>query len=131
MPAQSPPDRYSITPLRRADSGDYSCRVIKGSRALIRFFTITVVDPLVVTLDGSGSRTAGESYTLSCTAIGGEDVIRSYQWDKDGTLLASRSPPGMFSLSPLKQVDTGGYTCTVTRGSMVVTSNAVNVTVEG
>ena len=81
-------------------------------------------------LSGNGGpQTAGESYTLTCTASGGESGTPTYQWCKDGTLVTTPSSPDIFSFSPLGQADSGGYNCTVTRGSMIVTSELFTITV--
>ncbi len=88
-------------------------------------------DPLTVMLNGSGPQRAGENYTLTCTASGGGNGAPTYQWRRDGTLLTTQSPPDRLSFFPLRQADSGEYTCTVTRGTMNVTSNSVTITVGG
>ena len=87
--------------------------------------------PLVVTLTGSGTQTAGESYTLTCTASGGGTTTPTYQWRRNGALLITPSPPDTFSFSSLGQGNSGGYTCTVTRGGQTATSATFTINVGG
>ncbi len=87
-------------------------------------------DPLIV-LNGSGPQRAGENYTLTCTASGGEGCTPAYQWHRDGTLLTTQSPSGRLSFSPLGQADSGEYTCTVTRGTVTESIVDMTITVRG
>ena len=87
--------------------------------------------PLMVTLSGSGgAQVAGEDYTLTCQFIGGEAVTPVYQWLKDGSSLAGETSDTL-SFSPLRDTDSGGYTCEVTTGSLTATSPSVIITVVG
>ncbi len=99
--------------------------------------------PLTVALSGSsGPQRVGESYTLTCTATAGGIITPTYQWRRGGTLLtAQTSATFSFSeatrtsqtltFSPLREADTGVYTCTVMRDSLTETSTTVSINVEG
>ena len=144
----------SFSPLGEADSGGYTCEVTTGSLATNASVTITVEGkcmltlnnvsvevltltdpdhPLVVTLNGSGgAQLAGVDYTLTCQFAGGEAVTPVYRWFKGGnTQLTTNKAPDTLSFSPLRETDSGGYTCEVTTGSMTSTSASVAITVEG
>ena len=98
---------------------------------------IVTLAPLMVTLTGSGSETAGESYTLTCTASGGGQDIPVYQWHKGempldmSDTLSFSQESNILNFSPLRQVDTGQYACIVTRGTIDATSDAFGITVQG
>ena len=93
---------------------------------------LIVAAPLMVTLSGSGgAQVAGEDYTLTCQFTGGEAVtLAVYQWLKDGLSLANETSDTL-SFSPLRETDSGGYTCEVTTGSLTATSPSVTITVVG
>ena len=82
------------------------------------------------TLSGSGAQVAGEDYTLTCQFTGGEAVTPVYQWLKDNSPLADEISETL-SFSPLRETDSGGYTCEVTTGSLTGTSPSVNINVVG
>ena len=87
--------------------------------------------PLMVTLSGSGgAQVAGEDYTLTCQFTGGETVIPVYRWLMDGSPLADETSDTL-SFSPLRDTDSGGYTCEVTTDSLTGTSPSVTITVVG
>ena len=84
-----------------------------------------------MTLSGSGgAQVAGENYTLTCQFTGGETLTPVYKWLKDGSPLAGERS-NTLSFSPLRDTDSGGYTCEVTTGSLTGTSPSVNITVVG
>ena len=85
----------------------------------------------MVKLSGSGdAQVAGEDYTLTCQFTGGEAVTPAYQWLKDGSLLANETSDTL-SFFPLRDIDSGGYTCEVTTGSLTGKSQSVTITVVG
>ena len=82
-------------------------------------------------LSGSGGpQTAGESYTLTCTASGGGDGATTYQWHSNGALLNTQTSQTL-TFSALREDDNGRYTCTVTRGTMTIRSAEVGINVGG
>ena len=82
-----------------------------------------------MTLSGSGgAQVAGEDYTLTCQFTGGEAVTPVYLWIKDGSSLANETSDTL-SFSPLRDTDSGGYTCEVTTGSLTGTSPSATITV--
>ena len=65
------------------------------------------VDPLLVTLSGSGgAKIAGENYTLSCTLTGGGTVTTTYQWWKDDALLINKIA-STIAFRPLRESNSG------------------------
>ena len=73
---------------------------------------------------GGATPTLGQSYTLSCTAIG--TTFTSYQWRKDGGVISGETGPTL-SFSPLRLSDAGGYQC----GNGTLFSNDIVITLEG
>ena len=74
--------------------------------------------------DGEATSTLGQSYTLTCTAIG--TTFSSYQWRKDGSEISGETGPTL-SFSPLRLTDAGGYQC----GNGTLFSNEFPVTLQG
>ena len=89
---------------------------------------LIIADPLLfVTLSGSGgAQVAGEDYTLTCR---GSFFPFVYRWLKDGSLLLETSDT--LSFSPLRDTDSGYYTCEITTDSLTGTSPFVVITVVG
>ena len=79
---------------------------------------------------GSSTQIAGEDYTLTCQVTGGGTMTTTYQWLKDNLSLTGETS-ATLSFSPLRQTDSGVYTCEATRNSISVTSAGVSVTVGG
>ena len=69
---------------------------------------------------------AGESYSLTCNVSGVS--VTTYQWRKDGTVLAQNRQSLFFS--SLRLSDAGHYTCNASVNS-VMYSNGRNVTIKG
>jgi hypothetical protein len=67
-----------------------------------------------------GTPTAGESYYLTCTVSGadllGYNTVASYQWRKDGNILAGETVV-VLSFSPFRLSHAGQYTCEVAVGN--------------
>ena len=74
----------------------------------VLLFIFITVRPLMVTLTGNGAQIAGEGYTLTCTASGGEGTL-TYQWHRFGMLLDTQDTPNAFSFSPLRQAHAGPH----------------------
>ena len=94
-----------------------------------------MVPSLVVTVTGNGSKlTAGENHTLTCQISYGENTTTmgySYQWLKNDGNLNNQTSSILF-FSPLKESDSGRYSCQVMRDNSTTTSkNSVEVTVNG
>ena len=84
----------------------------------------------MVTLSGGGTQIAGEDYTLTCQVTGGETMTPTYRWFRNGSLLTGQTS-NTLSFSPLRETDSGVYTCEGTRSFMTVTSANVTITVVG
>ena len=81
-------------------------------------------------LTGSGGTlTEGQNHILTCTASGGESMVYTYMWLKDGSVVSGQTS-STYSFSPLLVVHSGRYSCQVLDGSMTVTSEGVDITVE-
>ena len=91
----------------------------------------TPIDPqLNVMLTGSGGTlTAGQNHMLTCEASGGGSMAYNYMWLKDGSVVSGQTS-STYSFSPLLVVHSGRYSCRVSVGSMTVTSEGVDITVE-
>ena len=140
-------ETLSFSSLADTDFGDYTCRVTVGNQtstsASVTIGVIGIEGHKILkhrniyhlpfpdaTLSGSGAQVAGEDYTLTCQFTEGEAVTPVYQWLKDDSSLAGETSDTL-SFSPLREADSGGYTCEVTTGSLTGTSLSVNITVVG
>ena len=88
------------------------------------------IPPLTVSIVSSGGTLrAGQNHVLTCEASGGESMAYTYMWLKDGSVLSGQTS-STYSFSPLLVVHSGRYSCRVIVGSMNVTSEGVDITVE-
>ena len=87
----------------------------------------TTIPPLTVRiLSCSGTLRAGQNHFLACDASGGEYI---YKWLRNGSVVSGQTSP-TYSFSPLLAIHSGRYTCQVIVGSMNVTSEGVDITVQ-
>ena len=80
-------------------------------------------------VSSGGALTAGQNHVLTCTASGGGSMAYTYTWLRNDSVVSGQTS-STYSLSPLLAVHTGRYSCQVSDGSMTVTSEGVNITVE-
>ena len=80
--------------------------------------------PVMVRVSGSGgAQTAGEVYTLTCTVTGGSAT--TYQWFKNDLTIPDQT--STLSFAPLRQTDSGNYSCQ----ALNIRSISMGITVEG
>ena len=80
-------------------------------------------------LNGSGGTlTAGQNHMLTCEASGGGSMEYIYTWLKNSNIVGQTS--SIYTFSPLLVVHSGVYSCQVSVGSMTMTSEGVDITVE-
>ena len=90
----------------------------------------TALPQLNVTITGSGGTlTAGQYHFLTCMASGGDSMAYTYTWLKNGSVVSGQTSSS-YSFSPLLAIHSGHYSCRVSVGSMTVTSEGVDITVE-
>ena len=78
----------------------------------------------MVSVSGSGGvQTAGEVYTLTCTVTGGSAT--TYRWFKNDLTIPDQT--STLSFAPLRQTDSGNYSCQ----AFNITSISTRITVEG
>ena len=78
----------------------------------------------MVSVSGSGGvQTAGEVYTLTCTVTGGSTT--TYRWFKNDLTIPDQT--STLSFAPLRQTDSGNYSCQ----AFNITSISTRITVEG
>ena len=65
--------------------------------------------------DGVATPTLGQSYSLTCSVAGDNDVITTLKWCKDGRLLNNTGPT--LSFQYLRLSNSGVYSCVITNGS--------------
>ena len=112
-------------------TGQYCCEVPTMANPSSNAKICIILLCELVTLSGSGGvQVAGEDYTLTCQFTGGEAVTHVYRWLKDNSPLPGETSDTL-SFSPLRETDSGGYTCEVTNGSLTATSPTVTITVVG
>ena len=83
----------------------------------------------VLNVMSGGTITEGQNYVLTCEANGGRSMAHTYVWLKDGVVVSGQNS-STYSFSPLQVVHSGRYSCQVSDGSMTMTSEGVNITVE-
>ena len=87
------------------------------------------IDLVEVSLTGSvGAQEVhvGENYRLTCNVTGGVTTEPTHRWFRDGTPLNVTS--ATLSFSPLRETDSGVYTCEGTRSSITITSENFTIT---
>ena len=103
----------------------------------------TTIHPLTVTIESSsGVLTTGHSYLLTCiisvdeasvldeaSGSGSVSYTYTYTWLKDGSVVSGQNSSTYF-FSSLDKTNSGLYSCRVSVGSMTVTSEGVNITVQ-
>ena len=107
--------------------------------------TVTIISIiLLMSLGGisitmSGSPTAGESYTLECSAGGSEGTFQ-WQGPPDGRtpvvrsgsiIISSTSTTSQLQFRPIGQSDNGSYSCNATVGGLTLSSEPVVISVNG
>ena len=84
----------------------------------------------VILNGGNGTLIAGQNHMLTCEASGGGSMAYyNYTWLKNSSVISDQNSSS-YSFSPLLVVHSGQYSCQVSVGSMTVTSESVDITVE-
>ncbi len=126
---------YTITGVQETDSGNYHVVVsnIAGSgTSAIAALTVTnggtpsTETPVIASQPVSQITAAGAPVTLSVNATGG---ALSYQWFKDGALLAGETGSTLTIASPTA-ANAGSYYVEITNASGTAASTTVTLTVE-
>jgi hypothetical protein len=89
-------------------------------------FGITEIAPVIVTQPSSSTITSGGSVSFNASASG--TPAPTYQWRKDGSLLAGATS-STYLISSATTSDAGSYTVVVTNSAGSATSNAATLTV--
>ena len=142
----SPPDIFSFSSLRQADSGEYTCTVTNGSvTATSNSVNLTVqgkwgvviicctchmpclslVPAISVVVSGSpAAPTEGAQYTLTCTVSGHENLMASvtYEWLNNSNIVQGQTN-NRFIFNPVDRYDNGTYTCRVIINSPLLNSS--------
>ena len=82
--------------------------------------------------DSGATPTAGESYRLTCSVSGAENLnpTTTYRWTRNsGTEVQVGADPSILSFTPLRLADAASYVCGVTISSSYLTGDiaAMNV----
>ena len=85
---------------------------------------------MVSLTSSGGAQVVGENYTLTCNVAGGVTTASTYQWFRNGSL-CNETSTSTLSFSPLRETDSGVYTCEGTRSSITRTSANLRVAVAG
>ena len=90
---------------------------------------------------GSGSIVAGESYTLECSVGVSEGTFQWLKGPSDGRMLVVESSPrvniianantSQLQFRPLQQSDNGSYSCNATVGGLDLSPEPVVISVNG
>ena len=86
-----------------------------------------------VQLSGGGATpTAGESYRLTCSVSGAENLnpTTTYRWTRNSdTEVQVGADPSILSFTPLRLIDAASYVCEVTISSNYLTGDIVAMTI--
>ena len=101
----------------------------------------TVILRLVVAITPSGSNTAGEQYTLTCSAsVDGTTGTPSFQWlgpdglnviTTDSLMIIGTPSSSILQFDPLQSSHEGNYICQVTVLGTVTEMRSTQVNVQG
>ena len=81
---------------------------------------------IAVAVSGNGTPTAGQSYTLTCS-ISGANNVNTYQWEKDDSVIQGETTE-MLSFSSLRLSHAEQYTCEVIlEGNMFSNTRAITL----
>ncbi|KAG7330482.1 hypothetical protein KOW79_006704 [Hemibagrus wyckioides] len=129
-------DSYTISSVRVSDGGHYWCRAGRGNPVYYTDYSnalwVNVIErpKAVVTIKPDKHVFRGETVILRCEIQGGGDTEWTYSWYKNDDKLVQITQE--FSLSSVRNEDSGNYTCRGRRSSDTQTSeisDAVTLTV--
>ncbi|KAG7330472.1 hypothetical protein KOW79_006694 [Hemibagrus wyckioides] len=131
-------DSYIISSVSVSDGGQYRCRAGRGNPVYSSDYSdalwinVTESPKAVVTIKPDKRVFKGESVTLRCEIQGGGDTEWTYSWYKNDYELYRENKTQEFSLSSVRNKDSGNYTCRGRRSSDTQTSeisDAVTLTI--
>ncbi|KAK3546595.1 hypothetical protein QTP70_030482, partial [Hemibagrus guttatus] len=116
-------DSYIISSVRVSDGGQYRCRAGRGNPVYYTHYSdapwvnVTESPKAVVTIKPDRHVFRGETVTLRCEIQGGGDTEWTYSWYKNDYELYREHKTQEFSLSSVRNEDSGSYTCRGWRSS--------------
>lgn len=120
----------------KMDEGVYTCTISEdgtGSTTSSRI-EVSVTNGLPEErefriLAQSGNKSVTEDSKMEFYVIPNEVDGVSYQWKKNGTVITGAAA-SIYEIPSVKEADDGTYICVLTKGSEVITSNLIVLTVE-
>ena len=81
-------------------------------------------EPVITAMVSGGTPTVGESYSLTCTVTGADQLnpMITYQWIKNNTVVSGETQSTLF-ISSLSLSDAGEYRCDVTVSSTLLSQS--------
>ena len=124
---------YSVTNATLSDAGSYSVSVIDNNNSLMSLNALVSVSkpttPVsIVRQPQTLTITAGDPLTLDVGVAG--DGPYEYQWQKGGSILLSQTN-STLNIAESLQTDSGTYRVIVSNGNSEVSSNFVDIIVNG
>ncbi|KAL0985635.1 hypothetical protein UPYG_G00159750 [Umbra pygmaea] len=127
---------YTLSPVRVSDGGQYWCRAGRGEPPYYTLYSdpvrinVTERPVAVLTLLPNWTQIfTGETVTLRCVILGGEDTGWEYRWNRNNYELYYVKEPE-YRISPADTSHSGSYICQGVKGSRFsTTSEAVQLTV--
>jgi hypothetical protein len=106
---------------------------IESSKSLAdgQIMIFPTTDLVMVMVHSSDSaQIAGEDYTLTCQVTNGGTMTPTYRWFRNGSLLTGQASVTL-PFSPLRESDSGVYTCEGTRSSITRLSEEIRIATIG
>ncbi|KAK3518309.1 hypothetical protein QTP86_020982 [Hemibagrus guttatus] len=131
-------DSYIISSVSVTDGGQYRCRAGRGNPVYYTHYSdalwviVTESPKAVMTIKPDRHVFRGETVTVRCEIQGGGDTEWTYSWYKNDYKLYREHKTQEFSLSSVRNEDSGNYTCRGWRSSDTQSSeisDAVTLTV--
>ncbi len=116
----------SFNPISASDSGSYSVKVTNSAGSATSNSASLTISPSITTQPVSTTAFTGGNASFSVVANGTAPL--SYQWRKDGAVIAGATS-ATYTLSSVSASSAGGYSVTITNTGGSITSSSVNLTV--
>ena len=94
----------------------------------VAHFLTSSPEPVISAMASGGTPTVGESYSLTCTVTGADQLNATitYKWFKNNTMVSGETQ-STLSFSSLSLSDAGQYRCDVTVNSTLLSQSIIKM----